>query len=117
MHFMLSGGILLDLPGMRELKIADCEQGVKETFNDISDLQQLCRFSDCQHQDEPGCAIQAAILSGKLESRRLASFNKLMQEQAFNSASLAEKRANDRSKTRYYRSVSSHAKQRKKGWS
>lgn len=117
MHFMASGGILLDLPGMRELQIADCEQGVKETFTDISDLQKHCRFSDCQHQDEPGCAIQAAIVAGELESRRLASFNKLMQEQAFNSASLAEKRAKDRSRTRYYRSVlSSHAKQGKKGW-
>ena len=118
MHFMSCGGVLLDLPGMRELQIADCEQGVKQTFTDISDLEKHCRFSDCQHQDEPGCAIQMAIAAGELESRRLASFNKLMQEQAFNSASLAEKRANDRAKTRYYRSVSSHhAKQRKKGWS
>ena len=117
MHFMVSGGILLDLPGMRELQIADCEQGVKETFTEISDLEKQCRFNDCHHQNEPDCAIQAAIASGKLESRRLASFNKLMQEQAFNSTSLAEKRANDRSRTRYYRSVSSHAKQRKKGWS
>ena len=115
LHFMPAGGILLDTPGMRELQLADCEQGVKETFADISKLAAQCRFTDCQHQNEPGCSVQAAINAGELDERRLANYLKLMREQAMNGATLAEKRARDRDLTRYYRSVQIAAEQRKKG--
>jgi len=115
MHLLSSGGILLDTPGMRELQIADCEHGVKQTFADIGDLEAQCRYSNCQHLDEPGCAVKAAIEAGQLDKRRLTNYMKLMREQALNSASLAEKRARDRNLSRYYRSVQTHARQRKKG--
>lgn len=95
-HFIPDGGILLDTPGMRELQLTDCQTGVDETFQEIALLAQRCRFSDCQHETEPGCAVIQAIEQGELDHRRLNSYNKLMREQAQNSASLAEKRAKDK---------------------
>lgn len=105
LHLIPGGGLLLDTPGMRELQLADCEQGVEETFSEIVELATQCKFSDCSHQGEPGCAVRAAIESGRLDERRLSNYLKLMREQAFNSATLAEKRARDRELGRYYRSV------------
>ena len=63
---LASGGLLLDTPGMRELQLADCERGVEETFSEIAGLAEHCRFKDCQHEHEPGCAVRAAIESGDL---------------------------------------------------
>lgn len=105
LHLIPGGGLLLDTPGMRELQLAGCEQGIEETFSEIVDLAAQCKFSDCSHQGEPGCAVRAAIESGRLDERRLINYLKLMREQAFNSATLAEKRARDRELGRYYRSV------------
>jgi ribosome biogenesis GTPase len=102
---MPDGGLLLDTPGMRELQLADCEHGIEETFAEIHELASRCKFSDCLHQNEPGCAVQKAIADGVLDERRLSSYQKLSREQAFNSATLAEKRARDRNLGRYYRSV------------
>jgi ribosome biogenesis GTPase len=105
LHLLPGGGLLLDTPGMRELQLADCEHGIEETFADIGKLSAQCRFKDCRHQGEPGCAVQAAIASGSLDERRLLNYLKLMREQAFNSATLAEKRERDRKFGRYIRSV------------
>jgi ribosome biogenesis GTPase len=90
---------------MRELQLADCEHGVEEAFAEITELASRCRFSDCQHQQEPGCAVREAIESDELEQRRLASYQKLMREQAFNKATLAERRAQEREFGRHVRSV------------
>lgn len=105
LHLLSAGGLLLDTPGMRELQLADCEHGVKETFPEIAQLATQCKFSDCSHQSETGCAVRAAIDGGILEERRLSSYLKLMREQAFNKATLAEKRAQDREFGRYVRTV------------
>ena len=105
LHLLASGGVLLDTPGMRELQIADCEHGVEETFSEITNLASQCKFSDCSHQNEPGCAVRAAIEAGELDERRLVSYLKLMREQAFNTATLAEKRERDREFGRYVRSI------------
>jgi len=102
---MANGGVLLDTPGIRELKIADCEQGVNETFSDISDLATQCRFSDCSHQAEPNCAVQKALESGELDERRLHNYFKLLREQQRNGASLAENRSSDKSFTKYCKST------------
>lgn len=93
-HIMPSGGVLIDTPGMRELQLTDCEQGVSETFSDIDELAQQCRFSDCQHISEPGCAVQQAIENGDLDERRFNNYQKLLREQRRNRATLAEQRAN-----------------------
>jgi ribosome biogenesis GTPase len=96
LHLVPTGGLLMDMPGMRELQLADCDDGVITTFADITALSAQCRFADCRHGNEPGCAVQEAISTGELDTRRLSSFHKLMREQAFNSATLAEKRARDK---------------------
>lgn len=116
MHLLPSGGVLLDTPGMRELQLADCEQGVDETFPDILELESRCRFSDCQHQSEPGCAVQEAIERGKLDQRRLNNYLKLKREQAFNSASLAERKANDKSFGKMVKSVMQEKQNRKRSF-
>jgi len=97
LHLMPRGGLLLDTPGMRELQLADCDEGINATFSDIARWAEQCRFGDCRHDSEPGCAVQSAISRGELDARRLTSFRKLIREQAFNSATLAEKRARDKS--------------------
>ena len=114
LHLLPTGGLLLDTPGMRELQLANCEHGIEETFTDIRELATQCKFTDCQHQNEPGCSVRAAINAGKLDERRLTSYLKLMREQAFNQATLAEKRARDRSLGRYYRSVLAEKSNKKK---
>lgn len=79
--FMLpSGGVLIDTPGMRELQLWDDQGAVHQVFDDIEKLGQACRFRDCQHQQEPGCAIQEAIANGELDAKRYRSYLKLQRE-------------------------------------
>lgn len=114
LHLMPSGALLLDTPGMRELQLASCEQGIEGAFADISKLATTCRFNDCQHHSEPGCAVQAAISDGLLEQRRLDNYRKLAREQALNNATLAEKRLRARNLGRYYREVQKQNRKWKK---
>lgn len=72
------GGVLIDTPGMRELGLDSAD--IDRTFSDIEQLATQCRFSDCRHEREPGCAVQAAIGRGELDDRRLASYHKLSSE-------------------------------------
>lgn len=115
LHLIPGGGLLLDTPGMRELQLADSEQSIAETFDEINEVAAQCRFSDCQHQAEPGCAVKAAIEVGELDERRLVNYRKLLREQSLNSASLAEKRAKARDLGRFYRAVQTESRRRKKG--
>jgi len=78
-----SGGLLLDTPGMRELGMVDAETGLHSSFADIYELADGCRFGDCQHESEPGCAVIAAVENGELDSDRLASYRKLQKEAAY----------------------------------
>ncbi len=82
--FPLTGGaLLMDTPGLREMQLWDAEQGVAQTFADIDSLAAQCRFGDCRHEGEPGCAVQAALSAGTLDPARLANRRKLMREQEF----------------------------------
>jgi ribosome biogenesis GTPase len=76
------GGLLVDTPGMRELGLTDDDGGLEATFADIAALAASCRFGDCHHLAEPGCAVQAAVDDGALAPDRLASFHKLEREVA-----------------------------------
>lgn len=89
-------GVILDTPGMREIQMADCKEGIATTFSDIESLAEQCRFGDCQHQREPGCAVQRAIDSEELDQRRFNNYLKLLREESFNSASLSERRSTDK---------------------
>tara|TARA_R110001592_G_scaffold336960_1_gene622798 strand:+ start:64471 stop:65538 length:1068 start_codon:yes stop_codon:yes gene_type:complete len=102
---MSGGAMILDTPGMRELQLADCEQGVATTFADIEELARNCRFGDCAHNSEPGCAVRTAIDAGELEERRYLNYCKLAREQALNTASLAERRAAEKKRGRYYKTI------------
>ncbi len=73
------GGLLLDTPGMRELQLVD-DEGLVATFGDIASLARGCRFGDCSHQSEPGCAVKAAVESGELDEERLEHYRKLERE-------------------------------------
>jgi len=75
-----SGGILIDTPGMRELQLWEADEGMSESFKDIETLALSCRFSDCQHVKEPGCAIQRSLIDGSLDKQRYQSYLKLQRE-------------------------------------
>ena len=77
-----SGALILDTPGMRELGLWDADEGVSATFADIEALAAQCKFRDCSHGEEPGCAIQAAIDAGELDPGRLYNYEKLQAELA-----------------------------------
>lgn len=91
LHRLPMGGVILDSPGMREFQLADAEQGLESLFADIETLAEQCKFNDCQHHSEPGCAVQQAIAGGTLEPRRLDSYFKLQREDQFNRETLAER--------------------------
>jgi len=81
LHVLPDGGLLADNPGMRELSLADVDLPGGRLFDDIESLARQCRFRDCRHEAEPGCAVRAALTSGALEVRRLDSYRKLTGEQ------------------------------------
>ncbi|NNE79095.1 MAG: ribosome small subunit-dependent GTPase A [Silicimonas sp.] len=93
LFFTQSGCGILDTPGMRELQMADTEAGIADVFADLAELASQCKFNDCEHDSEPGCAITAAIKSGQIDAARLKRWRKLVAEERFNTASLAERRA------------------------
>lgn len=79
-----SGAFLIDTPGIRELGLWNLdEETLQESFDELGGFDGLCRFRDCQHEQEPGCAVQEAIRSGQLAAERLESYRKLQKEQAF----------------------------------
>lgn len=77
--FLPGGGLLLDTPGMRELQLLD-EDGLDEVFGEIAALARRCRFRDCRHESEPGCAVKAAVESGELDGQRFEHYRQLERE-------------------------------------
>lgn len=92
----LHGGWLIDTPGMRELRLAEATEGIAATFDDLDDLARTCRFSDCAHDHEPGCAVRAAIDAEEIDPDRLRRWQKLLREDQHNSETVAEARARNR---------------------
>jgi ribosome biogenesis GTPase len=80
------GGAVLDTPGIRGVGLLETDQGLDQAFADVAGLAARCRFGDCRHEDEPGCAVAAAIADGSLSPRRLASWRKLHHEAEVESA-------------------------------
>lgn len=77
------GGLIMDTPGMRELSIWEADTGMELMFGEIEELAKQCRFSDCRHQSEPGCAVREALKSGKLDPGKLENWLKLQKEQEY----------------------------------
>jgi ribosome biogenesis GTPase len=99
------GGLLIDMPGMRELGMLGVSQGIDDSFADIQAHSTNCRFADCTHTIEPGCAIQSAIAHGELDPAHFQSYMKLKNETAFHDMSHLEKRKKDRAFGKLVRSV------------
>lgn len=105
------GALLIDTPGLRELQLWEAETGLKQTFEDIEALATDCRFRDCKHLTEPGCAVAKAAAAGTIDARRLESFRKLQREldaQARKADPGADRKEDERIK------VAAKAKKRKK---
>jgi ribosome biogenesis GTPase len=77
------GGVVIDTPGMRELQLWDAADGIGRTFSDIQELAARCKFRDCRHFSEPGCAVRAAVRLKTLDAERVESFHKLEREEQF----------------------------------
>lgn len=110
LHFLPNGCAVLDTPGMRELQMTDAASGIGDLFSDLDDLASRCKFSDCQHQTEPGCAILAAIEAGDVDQARMARWQKLVAEEKFNSATLAERRSKDKAFGKMVRNITKHSR-------
>lgn len=100
-----SGGLLIDTPGMREFGNISIATGLTEAFSEISSLAQNCKFKDCTHTNEPGCAILEALNNGQLPADRLASYQKLQKEAQYNEMSYVEKRKKDKAFGKYVKQI------------
>ncbi len=96
LHLLPSGGLMIDVPGMRELRVADVEHSIGKVFDDIEQLAEHCQFSDCKHEAEPGCAVLRAVENDEVDERRLLNYQKLLRENALSTATISEKRAKGR---------------------
>jgi ribosome biogenesis GTPase len=107
------GALLVDTPGMRELGNIAVEAGIEETFGEIAPLADQCRFSDCSHTLEEGCAILAALAAGEIAQERYESYMKLARESAFHEMSFLEKKQKDRQFGKMVRTVMKHKKNKR----
>jgi len=105
MHRLPGGAWLIDTPGMRELGLVAADDAIDDVFAEIVRLAERCRFNDCEHEEEPGCAVQRAIELGEIEPVRLARYRKLRAETRRNTESLHERRARFRTQGKLYKSI------------
>lgn len=99
------GAMLVDTPGMRELGLLGARDGLDAAFGDIGALAAACRFADCTHTAEPGCAVLAAVESGELGGERYRSYLKLRKEAEFQESSYVERRKKDKAFGRLFKSL------------
>jgi ribosome biogenesis GTPase / thiamine phosphate phosphatase len=105
MFALNSGAWVIDTPGMRELRVGAAEAGMSAVFHDVEALARHCRFRDCRHDGDQGCAVLAAIAAGQLDARRLENYLKLQREAMLASRSVRERRERERHLGRLYRSA------------
>jgi ribosome biogenesis GTPase len=100
-----NGAMIIDTPGMRELGSMSVDDGLEETFSEILNLSHSCKFSDCSHTNEKGCAILATIAAGELSEQRYQNYLKMKKESEYNQMSYLEKRRKDKSFGKMVKSV------------
>ena len=105
-----NGTMVIDTPGMRELGMWDISEGLGQAFADIEKYAAMCRFRDCRHETEPGCAVRAAIERGELDESRLESYNKLKTEAKYSD----DKESYRRQKEQWAKSISVYSRKMKK---
>ncbi|WP_289040285.1 ribosome small subunit-dependent GTPase A [uncultured Aliiroseovarius sp.] len=113
MYPMRHGGWIIDMPGMRAMRLLDTREGIDIVFDDLAELETHCRFSDCAHETEPGCAVRAAIEAGELDPDRLARWRKLRAGEAKNTETVTESRARERKFSKMVKGVTKGAGKRK----
>jgi ribosome biogenesis GTPase len=111
LFLLASGALLIDTPGMRELGMFDSEEGLHAAFEDIAALAASCRFGDCRHGNEPGCALRAAIARGELEEARLRNYEKLGRELAHEA-----RRADPQAAHAYRQQIRRVGRERTRAW-
>lgn len=105
LFIMENGAIIIDTPGMREVGITDNIDGITTTFEDISALTLQCKYSDCTHTNEKGCAVLDALLENIIDIGALDNYRKLLREQERISSDIAEKRKKDKAQGKLYKSI------------
>jgi ribosome biogenesis GTPase len=105
LYILPDGCAVLDTPGMRELQLTDAETGVADVFADLHELSTLCRFNDCRHETEPGCAVLEALNNETIDAARLERWKKLVAEEQFNTASLAQRKSKDKALGKVIRQI------------
>lgn len=96
LYLTAGGGIIIDNPGSREVGVTDAESGIKEVFDDVEALVTACRFTDCAHITEPGCAVLQALADGRIDAAHYDNYLKLKKEAAHFAAAAEEKRQKDK---------------------
>lgn len=105
MRFLPNGCAVMDTPGMRELQMAEAESGIADLFDDLTELASLCKFRNCKHENEPGCALNAALARGEVQQARLDRWKKLATEERFNTATLADRKGSGKALHKAIRST------------
>ena len=95
LHLMPTGGVLLDNPGVRELQLPACDDAIQDVFEDFFAVAARCRFTNCRHEGDAGCAVRPALSSGQLDAERFDRFKKLLAEQAEQATTEAQRHARD----------------------
>jgi ribosome biogenesis GTPase len=113
LYVLENGSILIDTPGLREVGLTNAESGIGATFPEIEELALHCRFADCTHTSEPGCAILAALEQGAILPEKFESFQKLRREAARFGQTIAERRQKEKGFGRMIKEVMKHKKQLK----
>ena len=113
LHRLPSGGWLIDTPGMRGLGVADVVAGINEVFSEISELEDQCRFRDCKHDGEPGCAVKAAIDRGHVTPERLKRFQKLRREDAIATETIVQARERNKKFGKMVKTAMKHKKKKR----
>jgi len=105
LHFAQAGGMVIDMPGMRELGLHDVAGGIAELFDDITELAGQCKFRNCAHVSEPGCAVLAAVDAGTISEPRLDRWRKLSAEDQLNSETMGQTRRRAKEITRQHKAT------------
>jgi len=96
LHLLENGAVLIDTPGMREIAVADATAGIEKLFAEIEECAMACRFKDCTHQNEPGCAVCKALEDGRFDEKTLLSYRKLMRESKRFEEKIADRRRREK---------------------
>ena len=108
---MLKNGVMIiDTPGMRELGMWDVSEGLGDAFSEVEALAKLCRFRDCSHGTEPGCAVREAVRNGELDEKRLESYKKIKAEAKYSDNSADYRRQ----KEQFFKSIAISERKKKK---